>query len=155
MSHVVDYFDDWGRPAWIAAMVVAFILFWPLGLGLLAFLIWSGRMGCGARHGAWGSSEDRRERFERKVARMREQFEAWNSGRPERPRAAAGFPPTGNWAFDEYRAETLKRLEEEAGEFRAFLDRLRHAKDKAEFDQFMAERRQRPAGPSPEPGSAA
>ena len=48
---------------------------------------------------------------------------------------------TGNRAFDEYREETLRRLEEEANEFQAFLQRLRHAKDKAEFDQFMAERR--------------
>ena len=58
---------------------------------------------------------------------------------------SAGYaaPPssTGNRAFDEYREETLKRLEQEAGDFRAFLDRLRHAKDKADFDQYMAERR--------------
>ena len=53
----------------------------------------------------------------------------------------AAFRSTGNRAFDEYREETLRRLEEEAKEFQAFLRRLRHAKDKAEFDQFMAERR--------------
>jgi hypothetical protein len=47
---------------------------------------------------------------------------------------------TPSSAFDEYRAETLRRLEEEQGEFQEFLDRLRKAKDKAEFDQFMAER---------------
>jgi Protein of unknown function (DUF2852) len=35
----------------------------------------------------------------------------------------------------------LRRLEEEVDEFQAFLQRLRQAKDKAEFDQFMAERR--------------
>ena len=57
---------------------------------------------------------------------------------------------TGNRAFDEYRAETLRRLEEEQREFKEFLDRLRHAKDKAEFDQFMAERR-RPDAPPPQP----
>jgi len=51
------------------------------------------------------------------------------------------FRSTGNRAFDDYREETLRRLEEEANEFQAFLQRLRHAKDKAEFDQFMAERR--------------
>jgi hypothetical protein len=50
---------------------------------------------------------------------------------------------SGNRAFDEYRAATLRRLEEEQREFRDFLDRLRHAKDRAEFDQFMAERRNR------------
>ena len=55
-----------------------------------------------------------------------------------------GAPSSGNHAFDEYRTETLRRLEEEQREFRDFLDRLRFAKDKAEFDQFMAERRNRP-----------
>jgi len=58
---------------------------------------------------------------------------------------------SGNRAFDEYRAETLRRLEEEQREFRDFLDRLRHAKDKAEFDQFMAERRSRSPEASPPP----
>ena len=52
---------------------------------------------------------------------------------------------SGNRAFDDYRTETLRRLEEEQREFREFLDRLRMAKDKAEFDQFMADRRNRPA----------
>ena len=51
--------------------------------------------------------------------------------------------PSGNRAFDEYRQETLRRLEEEQREFQEFLVRLRMAKDKAEFDQFMAERRTR------------
>ena len=61
---------------------------------------------------------------------------------------AAGFgggfwqpPSSGNRAFDEYRMETLRRLEEEQREFHDFLSRLRMAKDKAEFDQFMADRR--------------
>ena len=53
-------------------------------------------------------------------------------------------PSSGNRAFDEYRTETLRRLEDEQREFREFLDRLRFAKDKTEFDQFMAERRNRP-----------
>ncbi|MEM8751830.1 MAG: DUF2852 domain-containing protein [Pseudomonadota bacterium] len=47
---------------------------------------------------------------------------------------------TGNSAFDDYREETLRRLEEERTAFVDFLDKLRRAKDKAEFDQFMAER---------------
>ena len=55
--------------------------------------------------------------------------------------AQGGQPSSGNHAFDDYRAETLRRLEEEQREFLQFLERLRHAKDKAEFDQFMAERR--------------
>jgi hypothetical protein len=60
---------------------------------------------------------------------------------------------SGNRAFDEYRTETLRRLEEEQREFRDFLDRLRQAKDKAEFDQFMAERRNRPPEVSRPPES--
>ena len=48
---------------------------------------------------------------------------------------------SGNLTFDEYRAETLRRLEQEQRDFQDFLGRLRMAKDKAEFDQFMAERR--------------
>ncbi|MHA1569148.1 MAG: DUF2852 domain-containing protein, partial [Alphaproteobacteria bacterium] len=42
---LVAKLDDYGRPAWIAIMVVGFILFWPIGLAILAYLIWSGRMG--------------------------------------------------------------------------------------------------------------
>ena len=62
---------------------------------------------------------------------------------------AKAYRPTGNRAFDEYRDETLQRLQEEAEEFQTFLDRLRMAKDKSEFEQFMAERRNRPADPDP------
>ena len=49
-------------------------------------------------------------------------------------------PSTGNHAFDAYREQTLKRLEDEHNEFVAFLQKLREAKDKAEFDQFMDSR---------------
>ena len=38
-------------------------------------------------------------------------------------------------------------MEEEQKEFGSFLERLRVAKDKAEFDQFMADRRSRPSNP--------
>jgi hypothetical protein len=58
-----------------------------------------------------------------------------------------GYRSSGNRAFDEYRAETIKRLEEEEREFREFLDRLRFAKDKAEFDEFLHQRRNRPETP--------
>jgi Protein of unknown function (DUF2852) len=62
-------------------------------------------------------------------------------------------PSSGNHAFDEYRTDTLRRLEEEQREFREFLERLRFAKDKTEFDQFMAERHDRPAPESPPPAN--
>ena len=58
---------------------------------------------------------------------------------------------SGNQAFDEYRAETLRRLEEEYHAFQGFLGQLRMAKDRAEFDQFMAERDARPESASQAP----
>lgn len=101
-----DWLDARGKAAWIVAIVAGFVLFWPAGLGLLFYAIWSKRMMC---------SGYRRER-----------------------RSVPGA--TGNAAFDAYRAETLKRLEEERDAFIAFLEELRAAKDRAEFDQFMARR---------------
>jgi len=55
-------------------------------------------------------------------------------------RASHAMSSTGNAAFDTYKADTLRRLEEEQENFEAFLKRLRDSKDKAEFDQFMDER---------------
>lgn len=147
----VMWLDDFGRPAWIALMIVSLILFWPVGLVVLGFLIGSGRMACwNMQYGA-----DRwQRRMERMQQRMQERAQRWcgpgwgNQGWNSRP---AG-PSSGNRAFDEYRAETLRRLEEEERQFKEFLDRLRQAKDKVEFDQFMAEMRRRPPeGPMPQP----
>ena len=132
MTGVVATLDDYGKPAWIAVMVLSFILFWPVGLAILAFLIWSGRMGCG-RHGDMS-------RWQRRMA------DRWDNNVQRWGREFRGFQSSGNAAFDEYREDAIRRLEEEQREFREFLDRLRKAKDKQEFDQFMAERRNRPAG---------
>jgi hypothetical protein len=55
-----------------------------------------------------------------------------------------------NLAFDEYRTATLRRLEEEQHEFREFLSRLQMAKDKAEFDGFMATRRTQSGSAQPQ-----
>ena len=128
--------DDVGKPIWIVAMVLGFIWWWPLGMVTLAYLLWSGRMGRWKHaRGCWG--------------RWHHQTDG------DAPRQAAG-PSSGNRAFDEYRTETLRRLEDEQKEFFAFLERLRLAKDKAEFDQFMADRRRPHApGASPESPSAA
>ena len=143
----VMWLDDFGKPAWIALTIVSFILFWPVGLVVLGYLIGSGRMGCWAHHGA-RHGERWQERMSRMQQRMQERAAQWGA-----PRWGGGGPSSGNWAFDEYRAETLRRLEEEQRQFREFLDRLRHAKDKAEFDQFMAEMRGRPEAPMPQPGA--
>lgn len=113
-----DWLDSKGRKAWIAAMVAGFIVFWPVGLGLVAYMTyankWSknmfNRKSCTARrdHGGMGRSA------------------AWRS--------------SGNTAFDAYKADTLRRLEDEQSAFESFLQRLRDAKDKQEFDAFMEDR---------------
>lgn len=129
-AELIAWIDDLGRPAWIALMVLGFVLFWPVGLAILAYLIWSGRMGkCSRSVPGW----------ERRMA------ERWARLREHEERHDESNASSGNRAFDEYREATLKRLEEEQREFRAFLARLRLAKDRSEFDQFMAERRERPA----------
>ncbi|MEY8882639.1 DUF2852 domain-containing protein [Donghicola sp. XS_ASV15] len=102
------WLDARGKGAWIAAMVLSFIFFWPVGLALLAYMIWSKKM--------FKSSCCAKRRF----------------GHNTRS--------SGNTAFDAYKADTLRRLEDEQIAFESFLERLRDAKDKAEFDRFMDER---------------
>lgn len=130
------------HPGWIVLMILGFIFWWPVGLAILGFTLWSKGMGCGRYSERW------QQRMDEKMGRMRDKME----------RFGGGFGPrsSGNHAFDEYRTETLRRLEDEQREFRDFLDRLRFAKDKAEFDQFMADRRNRsdpqaPQGQAPQP----
>jgi hypothetical protein len=106
------WLDDKGKGAWIAVMVLGFIVFWPIGLALLAYMIWSKRM-----------------------------FNGSCAARTSHVRHA--FSSSGNTAFDAYKEATLRRLEEEQDAFEAFLQRLREAKDKAEFDQFMDDREKR------------
>lgn len=117
------WFDARGRGAWIALMVVSFIFVWPLGLAVLAYLIWSKRMFAHHGHGHC--------HHHRAAYRM------------------GGM--TGNAAFDTYKADTLARLEREQGEFEAFLRRLRESRDKAEFDQYLAERARAAAAETPAP----
>ncbi|MFN3867732.1 MAG: DUF2852 domain-containing protein [Hyphomicrobiaceae bacterium] len=132
MTEMVARLDDWGRPAWIAVMVLGFVVFWPIGLLILGYLIWSGRMACGERFGG-------RNRWQQRMAAK------WERKMDEFGMRGAAYSSTGNAAFDEYRDQTLRRLEEESREFKSFLERLRMAKDRSEFDQFMAERRNRTA----------
>lgn len=123
-SRTEAWLDNRGKGAWIALMVLGFIVFWPFGLAILAYMIWSKRM--------FSNSCSRRQ------ARHRRHFDEFSHGM----RAMA---PSGNSAFDAYKAETLRRLEQEQTDFEAFLERLREAKDKAEFDQFMTDRARRAA----------
>ena len=105
------WLDERGKGAWIAAMILGFIFVWPVGLAILAYMIWSKRM-----------------------------FSGKCSKRNHMSRHRAAFRSSGNSAFDAYKHETLRRLEEEQGNFEAFLQRGREAKDKAEFVDFMDER---------------
>ena len=129
---IVAKLDELGKPAWVALAILGFMVWWPVGLATLAFMIGSGRMSKGGSVSRWYGAADQ----------MRPAGTWWQPSRS-----------SGNRAFDEYREETLRRLEEEQREFRDFLARLRMAKDKAEFDQFMAERRMR-TGPSSSPHSS-
>jgi hypothetical protein len=149
MHEVVAKLDDLGRPAWLILLVLSFMVFWPLGLVVLFYMIGSGRMGCG-RHGEMTRWQQRMaDKFDRKMERWDAKMQRWRERN-----GGFGFTQTGNRAFDEYREEALRRLEEEAREFREYLERLRHARDRAEFDQYMAERRNRQAGQGPGPGPA-
>jgi hypothetical protein len=123
--------DEFGRPAWIAAIILGFIWWWPVGLVLLGMrLATRCRRGWGPDgYGRWYSAPGG---YGGGSFGPGGSMGNWGWG---------GSRSSGNAAFDEYRADTLRRLEEEQKEFQAFLIRLRQARDKAEFDQFMDERR--------------
>ena len=129
------------KPQWspvtIALMVLGFIFFWPVGLVVLGYILWGERFG--------GSAEKAQAYF--------------NKGRdwcaPNRSRHH-GFgrhnhyaqSSSGNGAFDDYRAEQFRRLEEERARldaeieaFHEYMANLNKAKDREEFDRFMNERR--------------
>jgi len=143
----------------VILMILGFVWWWPVGLLILGFLI--------ARKRSWRHAMDYagsgpmldlqrgKDRWDRKMARMQDRMERLRARMDGRARGDWFAPASsGNHAFDDYRAETLKRLEEEQREFKDFLGRLRFAKDRAEFDQFMADRRPRPSEPDTpaEPG---
>jgi len=135
------------RPLLIVAMVLGFVWWWPIGLVFLALMI-SHRHMCGHRRwGGWQGAGPG-------ASGGPGAWKNWFGGERPPNGPSSGGSPSGNRAFDEYRAETLRRLEEEQKQFAEFLERLRFAKDKAEFDQFMDERRNRPAGTEPPPQPA-
>ena len=123
------------RPAWtpatIALMVIGFMVFWPLGLAMLAYILWGDRMPEIKRH-----------------------FEGVKRDWTHECRGSTrGYSRSGNFAFDEYREREMKRLEEERRkleeerrEFESFMQNLRRARDQEEFDRFMRERNTRSNG---------
>jgi hypothetical protein len=152
---LAEKMDEFGRGGWIVATVLGFWLFWPVGLAVLAFVIGSGRVRSWRRGGPgrW---------YYHATSGAPESGVSGNGSGGGWARGCGGWrrrsgpPPSGNHAFDDYRTETLRRLEAEQQEFVEYLERLRRAKDKAEFDQFMDERRPRPPAPDyPAPGQPA
>ena len=118
----------------ILAMVLGFIVFWPIGLAVLGWKFWQRKSGYPGDIVSFG----------------REKWRAnWGSG--GWGFAASNWPgsgPTGNRAFDAWRATELERLEEERKrlaaaerEFAEYMENLRHARDREEFERFMNERR--------------
>ncbi|MDX8455870.1 DUF2852 domain-containing protein [Mesorhizobium sp. VK9D] len=124
------------RPAWtpatIALMVIGFMVFWPLGFAMLAYIIWG----------------DRLEGFKRDVNRATDGiFAGCRRGSDKAARWGHGSARTGNVAYDDWREKELERLAEERRkldemltEFDDYARELRRAKDQDEFDRFMANR---------------
>ena len=110
ISACETWMDRRGKGAWMAAMILGMIFSWPVGLALLFYMIWSKRMFSKSQSCSHSKSFYRRD------------------------------TSSGNTAFDAYKADTLRRLEEEQQQFEAFMDRLRAAKDQSEFDEFMKDR---------------
>ena len=101
-------------PLGVAAVVLGFMAWWPLGLAVVAYIMWGGSIDDLAQKG------------------IDELKSAFKSG-------TVSQGSTGNAAFDAYREETLRRLEEERAEFDAFVVKLREARDREEFEHFMAD----------------
>lgn len=140
-----------GRMGWkpleIVAMVLGFIVFWPIGLAILFFKIWQRREGhqgdlvAFAQEHVGPNLQAQWDRATGGFARSaRTQGRAW--------KPFADMRSSGNAAFDDWRAAELDRLEQERRklveaerEFAEHLDKLRRARDREEFERFMAERR--------------
>ena len=129
------------KPEWspltIVLMLLGFVVFWPLGLAVLAYILWGQR---------FSGSADRAERW---VNRQKQ----W-AGRCGSRHGFAGHGfSSGNAAFDAYREEQLKRLDEERRKlddeveaFHEHMRNLRMARDREEFDRYMRDRQNvRPA----------
>ena len=137
---------QWG-PLTIALMVLGFIVFWPLGLAMLAYILWGEHFGGSAeRAGAWVNKQ-RNWANENCGPRGHHRHGNWRSS-------------SGNVAFDEYRAEQLrrldeerKRLDEEIHAFHEHMRNLRMARDREEFDRFMRDRNTTRGNYGPGPGN--
>ena len=115
------------RPAWtpltVALMVLGFVVYWPLGLAMLAYIIWGDRLD-GFKHDVNKATDEMFAGCRRKMCHS--------------------YARTGNIAFDDWREAELERLaaerrklDEARAEFEEYVRELRRAKDQDEFDRFM------------------
>ena len=143
------------RPLELLAMILGFVVFWPIGLTILFLKVWQKREG--------RPDQDLVSFVQEQGAEMRARCSAgWNNvehtQRDWRPGFGGFGPrPTGNSAFDDWRNAELARLEEERQklvqaerDFAEHLEKLRRARDREEFERFMSERAN-PQSPSSGP----
>jgi hypothetical protein len=101
-------------PLAVFAVVMGFVVWWPLGMLAIGYILWGGSV-------------------DGLVDEAAERIKSWMNPAPK-------ASSTGNAAFDSYKAETLKRLEEEEAAFAAYIQKLREARDSQEFERFLSER---------------
>ena len=140
------------KPVEILAMVLGFIVYWPIGLAVLGWKFWQKKSGYSGDIISFG-----REKWEKcgKWANWARGSGGWGFAVNNWAASASGMGSTGNRAFDEWRTTELARLEEERQklvaaerEFAEFMENLRHARDREEFERFMDAHRnqQAPSG---------
>ncbi|MBK5568423.1 DUF2852 domain-containing protein [Ensifer sp. 2YAB10] len=125
---------DW-TPATIALMVLGFVVFWPLGLAMLAYILFGEKL----------------KTFKKDA---NDTVDGMCSAFKRGGRRSNWTHRTGNVAFDDWREAELARLDEQRRkldemreEFDTYVRELRRAKDQEEFDRFMRDRKNGGSGP--------
>ncbi len=128
------------KPLEIVAMVLGFAVFWPIGLAIVFWKIWQ------RKHAYQGDlASFLQEKWQAKRDHYMGRKMDWTAASCFSRR---GMYSSGNAAFDDWRAAELARLEEERQklvaaerEFGDFMENLRRAKDREEFERFMTAKR--------------
>jgi hypothetical protein len=115
-------------PLSIATLVLGFVIWWPLGFAILAYILWGGHMDSDLKR-LWNRINGKSETVQPFTS------PTWSS------QYSGTMNSSGNAVFDRYKEETLRRLEEEQQAFNDYVNKLRAARDQEEFDRFMEERR--------------
>ncbi len=104
-------------PIGVAALVLGFMAAFPIGLAVLAYILWGGRVD---------------DLISDAVDALKNAF---NNG------SHSPASSSGNAAFDEYKAATLRDLEQQQAEFADYVDQLRKTRDREEFEHFIKSRK--------------